>query len=375
MTKNFKMSSVLVAGSMAASLTLLAACGDDGNSAGAVEYSQSAKISVDETAQTMVLTISEDLEYCVADREAMTLSWKNFGTETAEIIYDYKFFGDTLVFFKNGSSGSSMVMIGGKAGSIYGTWYDLDCEYYRDEMECYDDFDKATAGTYEISRGGITYSRKGKNYNDRDYLYSEFTMDVARFVAGDGWGVYADDGLSFEDEEYVERVFERLGIQVVSHGGKNVSLNVKGNNLNVSVKSARRDMNGEEFSATVSMNGKSCSAMFAYEEVNRNNCRTENMDLIDDFYNEEFELNGVEYVVRVAEGVVRQNEDEFYDCMHAMVNTGSSGDDIDVEFVPADTDGYDVIYKQAAAKDSKKEIRKRILKNRAEFIKAIESLK
>lgn len=137
-----------------AGILMFAACGDDSSSS---PTRNRAKYILDEDNQKFALI--HDGCYVSAN----TTRWDE---DVDTVWFRYKFIGDTLVYIMdryNRDEGD--IMLGGHAGSIFGTWKSLKepCDYKDGEIDCRDDeyaeeYYNIAIYTLEVSRNSIELS-------------------------------------------------------------------------------------------------------------------------------------------------------------------------------------------------------------------------
>ena len=150
-------------GLAAAALSLsFTACSDDSSSSssGVYDVELKASIEVDEKASTITFNYTSQ-DYCVKNGDSYSID----KIQISPNIFKYRFFGDTLIFFKYDEEDDEIslegypVLVGGKAGSLYGTWQSINCSYdgYDGEMDCDDEDDYLIQDmTLRISKSSAT---------------------------------------------------------------------------------------------------------------------------------------------------------------------------------------------------------------------------
>ena len=137
-----------------AGMLLLAACGDDSSSSPAASRQ---KFILDEDNQKFALIY----DGCYISEN--TTRWdENVDT----VWFRYKFIGDTLVYIKDRNTrDEGEIMVGGRGGSIFGTWKSLkeNCYYEDGEIDCRDDeyaeeYYNPAIYTMDVSRNNIELS-------------------------------------------------------------------------------------------------------------------------------------------------------------------------------------------------------------------------
>lgn len=160
-----------------AGMLLFAACGDDSSSSPATN---GQKFILDEGNQKFGLV------YDGCYISANTTRWEE---NVDTVWFRYKFVGDTLVYIMDRyTRDEGEIMVGGHAGSIFGTWKSVKepCDYEDGEIDCRDD-----------------------EYAEEYYNPAIYTMDVSRnnielsMEIDDGWCSAEDIKYEIEDMLYV----------------------------------------------------------------------------------------------------------------------------------------------------------------------------
>ena len=137
-----------------AGIMMFVACGDDSSSSPAASR---GKFILDEDNQKFALIY----DGCYISEN--TTRWdENVDT----VWFRYKFIGDTLVYIKDRyTRDEGDIMVGGHAGSIFGTWKSLkeDCDYEDGEIYCReedeeDEYYNSAIYTLDVSRNNIELS-------------------------------------------------------------------------------------------------------------------------------------------------------------------------------------------------------------------------
>ena len=133
------MKKILVGGLAAMGMAMFSACGSSSSSSDSSDANkQTVAASVDEAAQTISIFRNFDENFCVRS-ENNTYTWKSIKLYNDTLVWGYKFVNDTLVIIKNPGSyyEYGMVLTGGSAGKLYGTWtMSFVCEYDDNEIDC-----------------------------------------------------------------------------------------------------------------------------------------------------------------------------------------------------------------------------------------------
>lgn len=350
------------------SLGLFAACGDD-SSSGSDGNSETVSISVDETTQTIALFLKESEDLCVRTETETGYSyqWENVVTKDDTLSWQYSFMGDTLIITQN-SSDYGIVLVGGSASSIYGTWTELDsCEYDDGIISC--DIDDASSyiRKYSISRSSITATRTLKNNvideDDYDY-YDDVAFDDYMNSAFINRLLYGIDEGGFSRELSAYQLVNEDSLDVMSYSTQYPVSSKSKNSMTFAVDgkdvTVKADVNydiEEEYakaSVTVSYNGSTCSYDYeSVEEMTSSYCKAENEEYLDFDYDYDAQDNKFYY----AEEYEKENSVEFNACL----NTAFFG-----------TVSEDALYKKAATSTV---AIKKLRKVQRDFYKAVKNLK
>ena len=149
-----------------AGMLMFAACGDDSNSTSPAASGD--KFILDEDNQKFALIY----DGCYISEN--TTRWdENVDT----VWFRYKFIGDTLVYIKDRyTRDEGDIMVGGHAGSIFGTWKSTkeDCDYEDGEIDCRDEDEEdeyynSAIYTLDVSRNNIELSLE----MEKSWCYAE----------------------------------------------------------------------------------------------------------------------------------------------------------------------------------------------------------
>jgi hypothetical protein len=293
--------SLLVAA--AASAILLAACdsgssspGDDRRLHDEVEsFSFPGTYTVDKKEH--LLFMNKDVSgRDVCNFEDGKYSWKPLDKALLDDTVRYEFMGDTLVLegvYGNITEsyiteGYGAMYVGGKAGSLEGTWVDTHCEYAFDskETECFDGNYKDIS--LEFSDGKYT---KKITHHFGDYLNDvEESSYVDNFInsiyeALVGWypDCYLPNIFSPHGNEDAENTIDKYGIKVIESSESSQTFTVRKKTYTFKVNQAEQSLSSKddilmEINLEVSDGKKTCVGDYHLREVEKEQCSAEYED-------------------------------------------------------------------------------------------------
>lgn len=301
---------------------VLSSCGSDSSNGPGSDVSKT-KISIDELNRTITSYENESYDFCVYDSVGNRFDWKrNMVTELDTFEIHYLFKGDTLVLFEEGDEG--IVLVGGKANSLYGTWKDLKfCDYDSDV----DEIDCANVSDFSNIYYQITFH---KNFVETEVVYpsllGDYTNSVwmsgfyyglsAKSISFDPLNIFISDSLSAE-------MLQELGVEVKFQSKSKISFVFGEKNVSVEFADVTGDAHNFSYTANVLVDDKTCSLLLAStNEVSENICSIENADYFD---LKEYESSDSLFVY--ANRYARDNTDEFFECLNAAF--GFVGETVD----------------------------------------------
>lgn len=301
---------------------VLSSCGSDSSNGPGSDVSKT-KISIDELNRTITSYENESYDFCVYDSVGNRFDWKrNMVTELDTFEIHYLFMGDTLVLFEEGDEG--IVLVGGKANSLYGTWKGLKyCNYDSDV----DEIDCANVSDFSNIYYQITFH---KNFVETEVVYpsllGDYTNSVwmsgfyyglsAKSISFDPLNIFISDSLSAE-------MLQELGIEVKFQSKSKISFVFGEKNVSVEFADVTGDAHNFSYTANVLVDDKTCSLLLAStNEVSENICSIENADYFD---LKEYESSDSLFVY--ANRYARDNTDEFFECLNAAF--GFAGETVD----------------------------------------------
>lgn len=311
------------------------ACGDDSSSGpsnpGNEVMSSSFQMIIDDKSQTISLSgdgFKENM--CVVNGE--TVQWKPVQTSPSDMLAKYMFVGDTLVLFWQDEDGDfenyGDMFIGGSAGSIYGTWNMVPCEYKesRGSSSC-DEDDLEYNTTLSISNGAVNITQTKQTFAEAsplDYSTSEYrwSLYVSLYtgVASNldptllSYNSLSEAG-SFASKPEVQAA---LGITSSNLSTTGETITIAGKTFTVRVQNFQTFVGNDNSSTSVdiSADGITCSrtAERIYE-LTSDYCKTENMAYFD--IDDDYDANGNKYYY--VDSYKKDNMDEFYACMQGIM--------------------------------------------------------
>lgn len=359
---------------LAGSAAMFMACGDDSSSS-SLTYEQSGSIVVDPQNKTVVTTVSMVEDMCV--NENNTYNWRevNLGDDKDYLKYDFK--GDTLIIFQECSSSFSycseygMMFVGGKAGSLDGSWESTNCKYssYDKESYCYvscsdvpggklteeeaermyesgqiqswddleknptllarlncldeEDMSEMPQVDLEISGSSFTakvkYSVKSETEFD-DYTNSRFMTslldDLRRgsIDIPDASRLFKEDSADMKDLIFTLKDY---GIELASQSKTSISFKYKNETLSIKFGDVDYGEDNGSLSMTISTDKKSCSLDAESGKVTKSTCKAE----YGEFFSKETEEDAAGNRFTVAYAYSKSNERDFERCAEALLDT------------------------------------------------------
>lgn len=302
----------------------LSSCGSD-SSSGPGGSVLKTKISIDESNQMITSYESESYDFCVYDSAGNRFDWKkSVVTELDTFDIHYFFKGDTLVLLEDEDYG--VVLIGGKANSLYGTWNGLEnCNYDSedDEIECddsgnlYSSYRQITIHKDFVETEVVYNSSQPGDYTNSIWMSDFYYGLNEKSISFDPRDIYIKlDTLSAE-------MLQVLGVDVKSKSKSKISFAFDSKNVSVEFVDVKdNDYNDLSYTANVQVDDKTCSLLFARTDVSENLCSAENADYLD---LEEYETSDSSFTY--AYRYYRNNSDEFFECLNAAF--GFAGESVD----------------------------------------------
>jgi len=241
------------------------------------------------------------------------------------LFWGYKFVGDTLVIVQNPGSSYEygIVLTGGIAGKLYGTWtMNAWCDYDDNEISCDSSYTSRYVYEYKFGKNSITAKRtrvteevEDDEENYDDYMNSSFMKNFFYSL----YNEYQFDlyvwSLRWEDSSAVQSY--SAVYPVTSKSKTSMTFTADDKNVTVKVNEFKYDYEAEEFSTKVSVSTGSNTCSLEYElveEITSSYCKTENAEY---FYVDE-EEDAYGNVFYYALEFEKDNVDEFNECLNEM---------------------------------------------------------
>lgn len=284
------------------------------------------KITITPNAKTM--------EACVAEGNSYT--WKTISVADAPYSYWYEFRGDSLLLYyidPDGDDGSwekrayGVILVGGKGGSLEGTWENTGCEYSTENQKtkCYNPLMDHTAISFNFTG---TKATKIKRHFFEKYLEEiESTSNVEVFINGlyeslasiYGYGFSLGWPFELSSEGVVEsnkNAASRYKVNIISTTENSQTFTIGEKTYTFKVNKAEQKL-GEyndllmDISAEVTDGTTTCSGYYKIRNIEKEQCNAENADMF--FKETGYGDNNRE--VHYSYMYVDQNEDEFDKCI------------------------------------------------------------
>lgn len=292
-------------------LTLLAC--DNGTSSDPPR--ESASISVDEKSRIITMHLQQSENACVIEDNGK-LTWKTLTTEEIDRYFQYDFMGDSLAFFWcdtpycSDDDLNGEILVGGKAGQLYGTWNSTPCLVLNGSTFCESD---PIPGSYSYTFTRDSFeSRQDSDEDGEDetpfkLTHSMYMANLLRVLNGDsryqGIGSLFDDG---EDE--VEHIINSNKNVVQFRSGSAMDVRIQGKAYSIKLN----DLSGTElyqFSVSLSVGSGNTTCTLQHEnseDITRSMCNEGNRNY----------LNFIEADnVQIADTYSKSNENEFVKCL------------------------------------------------------------
>lgn len=232
-------------------------------------------ISLDESSQTIQTRTISSKNICIADDDTSHFSMQKIDLESVEETTHYEFIGDTLVLFDYDSSTNSidssdgLLWIGGKAGTLQGSWKSLPCTYQDDRNDCnyigspfetrMDIQDKIYQETvlapFDFSRSTLSFRII------RYFLFTDKTFSPADALTGEKrFDVDLPDDISQMQNISLTKGSFATPYQTVEYSYDNIVVNEQ----NIS------------YSLSVSTNGTTCTLNYEITEPDERTCTDSN---------------------------------------------------------------------------------------------------
>lgn len=295
----------------------------------------------DETAQTMVFLSTSTIPYCVTDESHSTFKMTSVTDSSSEYqAAKYEFSNDSLFIYEcdyyeyYGFSDCDYyadIFVGGKAGSIFGTWKYTGCEKSGSYIDCYEN----EIGTINITKDGITATVELTDDEELIELDTTKFMDyLIYYITGyngyDGYAPYANFLFSSGNLSIAALVHK---VEVQSRADSEITLAY--NNHEITTKLNKSQKYPTDVSVTVSSGDIKCELReidYDYVTMNEETCKASNKEYFDYDYSYDSDNKAFYYVYEYS----YSNRTEFETCMKDLFNTIH-----DIAETPVDTGDTD----------------------------------
>ena len=317
--------------------TLLTACGDDTSSnagngssrpTGDDVFSRTGTLYVNESEHILAIALENyETQMCVVEEDNYTWKTVHINNEPDSMMYEFR--GDTLVLYDmyHGQPDTEYgeMLVGGTAGSLYGTWTFTGCEYDKDddETECYEKSLRYYHRSITFSKGKAELNYK--LYYDRyiedhsDFMNSYFMKQLIRTLSGNYPEVYLYETW-YMDSSSVQSAAEENGAVFTSKTKTNATFALGGKTYTVNVKHMDMSLNREgyfiasenkEIQVEVSDGITTCTGEYISHYMNADYCKAEYKD---NLRMDEWEDSNYGTFI-AAEKYSSNNEDDFEQCV------------------------------------------------------------
>ena len=214
--------------------TLLTACGDDTSSnagngssrpTGDDVFSRAGTLYVNESEHILAIALENyETQMCVVEEDNYTWKTVHINNEPDSMMYEFR--GDTLLLYDiyHGLPDTDYgeMLVGGTAGSLYGTWTYTGCEYDKeeDETECHEKSLRYYHRSITFSKGKAEINYKV--YFDRyvedhsDFMNSYFMSQLFNTLGGNYPEIYLDE-IWYMEASSVQATAQKIEDQVERH--------------------------------------------------------------------------------------------------------------------------------------------------------------
>lgn len=316
---------------------LVSACGDDASSnasdgfdrsSGDYVFSRTGTLYVDESNHILSLALENyETQMCVVEEDDYTWKTVHINEEADSMMYDFR--GDTLVLYDIYHGRPDMdygdLLVGGTAGSLYGTWTFTGCEYDKDddETECYEKSLRYNHRSVTFSKGKVEYSYKidyDRYVEDHsDFMNTYFMKQLINTLSGNYPEVYLYE-MWYIDSSSVQSTAEMNGAVFTSKTKRNATFTLGGKTYTVNVKHMDMSLNREgffianeskELQVEVSDGVTTCTGEYITHYMNADYCKAEYKD---NLRMDEWEDPNYGTFI-AAEKYSSDNEDDFEQCI------------------------------------------------------------
>lgn len=277
---------------------------------------------------------TKTMEACVAEGNSYT--WKTISVADAPYSYWYEFRGDSLLLYyidPDEDDGSwekrayGAILVGGKDGSLEGTWEFTGCEYTTEnrKIKCYDPLDEQTAVSFKFTgKKAVKIERRfHEKYLEEleavsyvDILISGLYESLAS-IYGYGYSLGWPFGFSSEGViEYNKNAASRYKVDITGSTENSQTFIIGKKTYTFKVNKVEQKL-GEyndllmDISAEVTDGTTTCSGYYKIQNIEKEQCNAENAGM---FY-EETGYGDNNREVHYSYMYVDQNEDEFDKCI------------------------------------------------------------
>ncbi len=291
------------------------------------------------TADERELIITPDaktLEACVAEGNSYT--WKTITVADAPYSYWYEFLGDSLVFymidealddyFNNWEKRAyGAILVGGKGGSLEGTWENTGCEYSTEnqKIKCYNPLMDHTAISFNFT--GTKATKIKRRFFEKYLEEIESTSNVEVFINGlyeslasiYGYGFSLGWPFELSSEGVVEsnkNAASRYKVNIISTTENSQTFTIGEKTYTFKVNKAEQKL-GEyndllmDISAEVTDGTTTCVGYYKIQNIEKEQCNAENADM----FFKETGYGDDNREVHYSYMYVDMNEDEFDECI------------------------------------------------------------
>ncbi|MBQ9225955.1 MAG: hypothetical protein IJ177_07170 [Fibrobacter sp.] len=321
----------------AVSAMLLTACGDDTSSnagngssrpTGDDVFSRAGTLYVNESEHILAIALENyETQMCVVEEDNYTWKTVHINNEPDSMMYEFR--GDTLLLYDiyHGLPDTDYgeMLVGGTAGSLYGTWTYTGCEYDKeeDETECHEKNLQYFLRTITFSKGKAEINYKV--YFDRyvedhsDFMNSYFMSQLFNTLGGNYPEIYLDE-IWYMEASSVQATAQKIGAVFTSKTKSNATFELGGKTYTVNVKHMDMSLNREgyfiasenkEIQVEVSDGITTCTGEYISHYMNADYCKAEYKD---NLRMDEWEDSNLGTFI-AAERYRSNNEDDFEQCI------------------------------------------------------------
>lgn len=240
-------------------------------------------IIIDRNQSIIVAHISNEKNDCSVNGDVFSFVGE---TRTWDLVYDYKFVGDTLILAARGDGYQEIVMVGGKKGTLSGRWKVIsgyryiDGSIVKEEESSSNDFFNISENCLFIEDNSLESMDYMESYMIAwiyDHLFSQYKFDHLSNAYGSELFTHASEHVASDKELYGITVLEKTRTsETISAFGQTVSISFS------NIEYDSRYFIYSSYKAVVEANGKSCVYDYLYaSEVPEKFCKAEYKDFIE----------------------------------------------------------------------------------------------